>query len=72
VVKSVTVLGKCYAISDGDRQHDPLNFCFPLFKPTFTYYTTTISSTDSYIFVSDCVGDSLPRHDFVGEKKRPT
>jgi hypothetical protein len=23
VVKSVTVTGKCYAISDGDRQDDP-------------------------------------------------
>jgi hypothetical protein len=24
VVKSLTVLGKCYAISDGDRQDDPI------------------------------------------------
>jgi hypothetical protein len=24
VVKSVTVPGKCYAISDGDRQDDPI------------------------------------------------
>jgi hypothetical protein len=28
VVKSVTVPGKCYAISDGDRQDDPENLLF--------------------------------------------
>jgi hypothetical protein len=26
VGKSVTVLGKCYAISDSDRQDDPISF----------------------------------------------
>ncbi len=32
MVKSVTVPGKCYAISDGDRQNDPLTYLDTVFE----------------------------------------
>ncbi len=31
MVKSVTVPGKCYAISDGDRQDDPIQIVYLFF-----------------------------------------